>query len=227
MENGSIFCNPCVHCWLPLLCFLDAISDREEWVTVLSCNEPSGGVPCQLAEKEFGGRGFSGDHDKHPTSNSGVSIVGSNTTWEVKMLKNRTDKESFGQMVHPQEQGTLITLLRIWERDRSASMAAEVLPGECVHLEILLPCSHWTLTSLRKSTWHWKLPEVSPLQSLFSFTCQEAMRELSVSELLGPPSAENWVCLSFWDHLQQRKRCAWAFGSTFHHQAIVTQRWVK
>lgn len=34
-------------------------------------------------------------------TNSGASIVGSNTTGEMKMLKDRTDKESFDQMVHP------------------------------------------------------------------------------------------------------------------------------
>lgn len=95
------FCNPCVHCWLPLLSFLDAISEREEWVTVLSFDEPSGGVGCELAQKEFGSRCFSGDHDKHRARSSGASILGSNTTWGKLMLKNRTDKESFEQTVHP------------------------------------------------------------------------------------------------------------------------------
>lgn len=74
------------------------------------CDEPLGGVPCQLAEKEFGGRYFSGDHDKQPASKSEASILGSNTTREMKMLKNRTDKKSFDQIVNPQEQGTLIRI---------------------------------------------------------------------------------------------------------------------
>lgn len=133
------FCNPCVHCWLPLLSFLDAISEREEWVTVLSCNEPSGGVGCELAQKEFGGRCFSGDHDKHPARSSGASILGSNTTWGIKMLKNRTDKESFDQMVPPQEQGTLITLSRVWAK--SGSMAAEVCQESVFTQEFYFPAA--------------------------------------------------------------------------------------
>lgn len=205
-EEWEHFCNPCVHCWLSLLSFLDAISEREEWVTVLSCNELWGGVPCQLAEKEFGGRCFSGDHGKHPASNSGASILGIKTTWEMKMLKNRTDKENFDQMVHPQEQGTLITLLRILERHRSDSMAAEICSlGNFISLQPLndhvFEKIHMALkNSLSVST-----------SELVCFTCQEAIRELSISELLGSPSAENQMCLSFWENLPHQGWVIWGF----------------
>lgn len=63
---------------------------------------------------------------------------------------------------------TLITLLRIWGRDRSASMAAEVLPGECVRFGILFLCSHWMLTFLRKI--YMALNISISIGSLFSFT---------------------------------------------------------
>lgn len=140
------FCNTCVHCLLPLSSFWDAIYKRKGWVTALSWAEPSGYTwTYKLAQTGAGGQVVFGiQWQQHPWSNNDISILGLNTTWERKMLKNGEERVSKRKAPWQPRTG---------EKATSGSVLVQGSLRQHFNCGMLFPYSHLMLALVRKATW--------------------------------------------------------------------------